>query len=139
MDTETQQQGFQEFLLDLNSRIRSLEGKYNLLRDRVLLINNNMVAEYKKVLNEFRAINSDIKEIKTELFSIKETLRHLIAELEKSARKEDVTVLERYINYWNPMNFVTEKDVDRIIEQKLALAEQKKEAPHGSTQQQGLR
>ncbi len=116
---ETQPVGLQEFLLDVNARVRDLEGKYNLLRDRVLIINQNMIEEYKKTINEVRVINLDIKEIKRDIFQIKETLRHLIQEIDFFARKEDVKVLEKYINLWNPMNFTTEKEVVRIVHDEI--------------------
>lgn len=106
-------------ILDLNSRIRSLEGKYNLLRDRVLVINNNMVEEYKKLLSEIKGINTDIKEIRDDIFKIKETLKHLIKELSLFAKKDDVKALEKYINIWNPMKFVTESEVKSIIQKEL--------------------
>ncbi|MBS3152536.1 hypothetical protein J4230_03950 [Candidatus Woesearchaeota archaeon] len=106
----------EEILFDITSRVRSLEGKYNLLRDRVLIINNNMVEEYKKLMSEVRIINEDLKEIKQDVFKIKESIRHLVKETELFSRKEDVQFLEKYINFWNPMKFVTEEDVMRILE-----------------------
>ncbi len=117
---QEQESGLQEFLVDMNARVRDLEGRYNLLRDRVLVINQNMIEEYKKTVNEDRVINSDIKDIKKEIFEIKETLRHLIGEIDFFARKEDVKLLEKYINLWNPMNFTTEKEVLRIVQDELS-------------------
>ena len=113
---EEQTNSASDLLFDLTDRVRGLEGKYNLLRDRVLIINNNMVEEYKKVMAEFKAINTDLKEIKEETFKLKESIRHLLKELEGFARKEDVRFLEKYINLWNPMKFVTESDVINLIE-----------------------
>lgn len=106
-------------ILDLNSRTRVLEGKYNLLRDKVIVINQNMMDEYKKLLVDVKAINSDIKEIQEELFKIKETIKHLIKELGLFAKKEDVRSLEKYINIWDPMKFVTEKEVNKLVDEKL--------------------
>ncbi len=106
----------EEVLFDVNSRVRSLEGKYNLLRDRVLIINNNMIEEYKKVMGEIKFIDSEIKDIKGDVFKLKESIRHLIQEVELFARKEDVQFLEKYINLWNPMKFTTEEDVVKLIE-----------------------
>lgn len=105
-----------QLLFDVTSRVRSLEGQYNLLRDRVLIINNNMVEEYKKLSGEMRFLEGEIKEIKSDIFKIKETIRHLIKESELYPRKEDVQFLEKYINLWNPMKFVTEEDVIKILE-----------------------
>ncbi|MBI5391504.1 hypothetical protein HZB00_00720 [Candidatus Woesearchaeota archaeon] len=120
----------QDILLDMSSRIRSMEGKYNLLRDRVLIVNQNMVTEYKKTLSEMKAINSDLKEIKMDLFQVKETMRHLVREIDFFARKEDVKVLEKYINLWNPMKFVTEQEVIQILERHEH--KKNKEVLHGT-------
>ena len=43
-------------------------------------------------------------------------MKHLLKELELFARKEDVKFLEKYINLWNPMKFVTEQDVKNLLE-----------------------
>ena len=119
MAVEMQEQGLQNFVVDVGSRVRSLEGRYNLLRDRVLVINNNMITEYKKVLGELRVVNTELKEIKTDIFRLKETIKHLIAEVNTYARREDVKVLEKYINLWNPMKFVSESEVRKMIAEAL--------------------
>ena len=106
----------EQLLFDLTSRIRDSEGKYNLLRDRVLIINNNMVEEYKKTMAEIKAVNSDVRIIKEDVFKIKENMKHVVKEFDLFARKEDVTFLEKYINLWNPLKFVTEEDVIKILE-----------------------
>jgi len=106
----------QDLVLDINSRVRSLEGRYNILRDRVLIVNNNMISEHKKVSSEARALDEDVKDVKSEIFKLKEVIRHLIEELDNLARKEDVKFLEKYINFWNPLKLTTETDVIRLIE-----------------------
>jgi len=118
---EEQEYAQQNSQIDSANRIRELEGKYNLLRDRVLLINNNMIEEYKKIIGETKIINDDVRQIKTEIFNIKESIKHIIRDLELFAKREEVKYLEKYINLWNPMKFATEDDVRRI------LAEHKKE------------
>ncbi|HLC58226.1 MAG TPA: hypothetical protein VJI68_00025 [Candidatus Nanoarchaeia archaeon] len=124
----------EETVFDVTNRLRSIEGKYNLLRDRVLIINNNMIEEYKKNLIELKAINQSIKEIKEDIFKIKENLRHVVMELEIFAKKEDVKFLEKYINLWNPMNFVTQSDVLRMIEEsKHHKSKEIKEEKHAKS------
>lgn len=108
----------ENFYLDSTSRLRSLEGKYNLLRDRALIINNNMIDQYKKTSTEMKAINDDIKEIKSDLFKIKEAMKHMLKEFELFARKDDVKFLEKYINLWNPMKFITEEELVKALEKQ---------------------
>lgn len=117
MQTQPVEEG-ENIILDLNSRTRVLEGKYNLLRDKVIVINQNMIEEYKKLLVDTKGINSEIKEIHDEIFKIKETMKHIIKELTLFAKKDDVKSLEKYINLWNPMKFVTENEVKSLIEEK---------------------
>src|SRR3989338_3479173 len=89
-----------EVIVDLNNRIRTLENKYNLLGERLLVVNQNMIEEYKRLLREMKIINEDLKEM--ELF----------------AKKEQVRVLEKYIDLINPMRFVTTEEVESLIIQK---------------------
>jgi hypothetical protein len=98
-------------LRELNNRVRILEERYSRIRERMFIINQNMVDEYKKVSSEINAFNKDLKEIKTNLFTIKETMSHLIKELDLFARKDHLKILEKYINLWNPFNFVTEVNI----------------------------
>ncbi len=108
-------QDFAFILNDLNARIRVLENKYSLFGERLLVINQNMIEEYKKIIRNIRSVDDEIKEIKKDIFNIKEIISGLTKELKLFARKDSLKVLEKYINLWNPMNFVTEKDVNNII------------------------
>jgi|SRR3989344_2496112 len=122
----------QDSYTDTVGRMRALEGKYNLLRDRMLIINNNMIEQYKKNITETRTINEDIKEIKIDLFKIKETIKHLVEEFELFARKEDVKFLEKYINLWNPVKFVTTEEMNKAIESHHTKKEETKKVKDGS-------
>ena len=46
-------------------------------------------------------------------------LNGFLRETDFFAKKNDIKVLEKYINLRNPLEFVTENDVERIIERKL--------------------
>lgn len=103
---------------EINTRIRILEGKYNLTRERMLLINQNMIDHYKALNAEIRAIKEDIKEIKESIEMIKDTSKNLVKEMSFFARKDQLKILEKYINMWNPLNFVTEEEVLELIKKK---------------------
>jgi len=115
---EEENTGTENFLFDMNARLRSVEGRYNLLHDRVLVINENFVTHVKRTNSGNEGVAEDLKEIKQEVFKIKEALKHLVGEMEMFARRDDVKLLEKYINLWNPLNFVTEKDVIRLMKKE---------------------
>ena len=49
----------------------------------------------------------------------------IIKELRQTAGIEEMMTLKKYIEYWNPLNFVTQRDVERIVESKLNEKESK--------------
>ncbi|MEK6826159.1 MAG: hypothetical protein AABX08_04115 [Nanoarchaeota archaeon] len=111
---------------EIINRIRSIESKYNLLGERLLVVNQNMITQFKKNTTEFKAINDDIKEIRSELFKIKETIKDLSRELQFFATKEHIKALEKYINIWDPMKFITEQDLDKILAERGLIKKREK-------------
>ena len=106
---------------DPTERVRVLESKYNYLRDRIILINENLISEYKKLNQDIKIVDSELKDLKKELFEMKEALRHILSEMKFFARKEHFKVLEKYINVWNPFNFVTEEEVLELIKRRRGV------------------
>ena len=106
---------------DPSERIRVLESKYSYLRDRVILVNENLIGEYKKLNQDIKLLDSELKDMKKDIFEMKEALRHVLNEMKFFARKEHFQVLEKYINMWNPFNFVTEEEVLKMINEKRGV------------------
>ena len=74
-----------------------------------------MLEEYKRLMKEIKAIDMDIRDVKKDLNNLKNILKHLTEEASTFAKKDSLKILEKYINLWNPLNFVTEKDVENIV------------------------
>ncbi|MBS3149271.1 hypothetical protein J4455_01070 [Candidatus Woesearchaeota archaeon] len=103
-------------VIDINSKIKALESKYNLSRDRLFLINQNMIDQFKLTSSELRLVKDEVRDLKTELNSIKETMFSISKELNRFARKEEVKVIEKYVSLWDPLKFVTEDQLKEILE-----------------------
>ena len=106
-------------LSDLSARVRTLENKYNLFGERLLLINQNMIEEYKKIAKDLKTTEAESREIKTELYNLKEALKDIAREISNFAKKDDIKVLEKYINMWDPLKFITVEEEEEIINKKL--------------------
>ncbi len=111
---------------EVGGRIRILENKYSLARERIFLVNQNMIDSHKKLMVDIDSINKDIKDIKNELYVIKDSIRSLVKEFDNFAKKEDLKVLEKYINMLNPFKFVTEEQVIQIIKKNVKNRGRKK-------------
>lgn len=108
-----------EVISDINSKIRTIESKNSILAEHLLTVNQNSIEEYKRVNKEISLLNFEIKRLKEELFIIRQALNNFLKESDFFVKKNDIKVLEKYINLWDPLNFVTEDEIDMIIERKL--------------------
>jgi len=100
--------------VDVNSRIRDIEEKQRILKDRMLLIGNNLI-EAKETQNE------KILDMKKELEILKQNMDRMISFLEsasqeftKFARKEDLEILSKQAKMFQPLDFATKADLENL-------------------------
>lgn len=104
-----------EEIRNLSRRLRIIEERYTNLRTKQQVIEQNMLSRHKQVTTEIKTTNSDMHELKTEITEIKDRLLLIIKELRECAKKEEVKVLEKYINLWDPVNFITRNEIEGIV------------------------
>lgn len=102
------------FLFDVNVRLRDFDEKNKMLKERILLIGQNLIETKEKTA-------SDILEIKQELEVIKKNMERLVsfletasAEFSKFARKEDLEILSKQAKMFQPLEFVRKKDLKKL-------------------------
>ena len=110
----------------LSRRLRLLEESSANLRRFMQSIEENIISRGKHYTAELKTADSDISEIRKELQEMREKLSLVIKELQTVARREEVKVLEKYINLWNPIKFVSQNEIDGIINEVLDKREKQK-------------
>ncbi|MDD5331217.1 MAG: hypothetical protein PHE43_00125 [Candidatus Nanoarchaeia archaeon] len=117
---ETMSQQDPSYILsELTSRVRVLESKHSTYGEKLLITNKNMIEEYRKISKEIKNMNEEIVELKQNLTETRELMEKIIKEMGVFAKKDSVKILEKYINLWNPMKFVTEDDVKKVLRGEL--------------------
>ncbi len=113
----------------IGRRLRVLEERYSGFDKRMQNSEQNMISNHRNLNTEIKTTMDDIKEIKKEVYELKDKLRLVIMEMKNFARKEEVKVIEKYVNLWEPVNFVTRNQVEKIVNDILAKGniEDKKE------------
>ena len=53
-------------LIDIHSKIKTLESKYNLSRDRLFVVNQNMIDQFKITTSELRILKDERKQLMDE-------------------------------------------------------------------------
>jgi seryl-tRNA synthetase len=102
-------------LSNLSRTTRTLEEKYNNLRSKVQSIDQNLLTTAKKNTTDIKTVMSEIDDVKREIADLKEKLVLVIRELKLTAKSEDMKVLQNYVNLWEPVNFATINQVEKIV------------------------
>ena len=89
------------------------------MRQKVQLLDQNALEMYKKLLAEIQTNSDDVKELKRIMSDLQNKILLLIKELRLSAKKEDVDVMIKYMDLWQPQNFVTREQVEKIVHELL--------------------
>jgi hypothetical protein len=103
----------------VNTRLRVTEERYNDLRRKLHVIEENMLSHHKKVIAENKVLKSDLLSMKRQIRQVEDKMVMLIKELQLTARKEDVDVMRRYVELWNPVRFVSAEQVEKIVDERM--------------------
>ncbi|MEM2954629.1 MAG: hypothetical protein QW625_01595 [Candidatus Nanoarchaeia archaeon] len=108
-----------EELSNYGSRIRLVEQRIEGLRAHLQLIDNTVLEKHKTVISEIRDIQDNLRAIRAELDSQKELIERLAKRMEVLASAEEVKILQRYVELWQPLQFVTRSEVKALIQNAL--------------------
>ena len=92
----------QEFT-GIHTKIRDLEEKQRILKDRVLLIGQNLIEIKEKSTEDSLEIKKEIEIIKQKLDRLNSFLETASAEFSKFAKKEDLDILAKQARMFQPL------------------------------------
>lgn len=118
-DTSKKPDTISEDVSNIGRRLRVLEEGFTNLRRTLQVTEQNMLEKNKIFSTDIRTLTSDINEIRKEISEIKEKIVDMVKELEESAKKEEVKILEKYINFWSPVKFITQNEVEEIVKEMV--------------------
>lgn len=101
-----------QFFLDMNSKLRDLEEKQKILKDRLILIGQNLIESREKTNEKVLEIKKDIEILKQNMERLVSFLESASAEFSKFARKEDLEILSRQAKMFQPLEFITKEELE---------------------------
>ena len=90
-------------LSEFNTKLRDIEEKQRLLKERVLIIGQNLVEFKDKAESQLTSLKLDMEEMKQDFGKIKSNLIRLTEELEKRARRSELEILEKQFKMFEPL------------------------------------
>lgn len=97
--------------------IKSVESKVNNLIREVDLLKNDLINKNTSLKKESKSMNDDLVEVRHEQEKTIQKMDLIIKELKQTAGIEELQTLKKYIEFWNPLHFVTQTDLERALGQ----------------------
>ncbi len=98
-------------------RLRLLEERYSGLRKKSQFTEQNMLRDTKEISEDISSLNDSLSELKNEVIELSEKMEKLFEEVRSSAGKHELNVLSKYLDFWQPMDFLTRKEAEELIKE----------------------
>lgn len=106
--------------IDLNTviaRVRLAESRVDEIRKMVDFVEENMLSNYKKLNQDIKQLRGELDEMRRTMSLVEDRIVTVIKEIRLLAKREDVEVLKRYLEMWNPVKFATIDHVREIVKE----------------------
>ena len=114
---QVQQDPLNSLLSEFGTRLNETEEKQRLIKDRILLVGENLISTKEDFEKERLDIRNQIKKIDFELKTLKRLTKRIANELGNFSRRTELEILQRQMKMFKPLKFTTPDDVKRIINQ----------------------
>lgn len=92
----------QQYFSDIGSRVRDIEEKHKLLKERTLLIGQSLVEERQETFAQMQELKKIVLKLQEENLKIKELMQRAMEQLSAMARKEELMILQRQFDIFKP-------------------------------------
>jgi hypothetical protein len=100
---------------DISVRMRDLEEKNRILKDRTLLIGENLIESKEDLEKDILELKTKIDFIEKEILRLKSIIETIMDETSNFARKSQLDIIERQMEMFSPLELVREKDMERVV------------------------
>jgi len=98
---------------DVMMKLRDLEEKQKMLKDRLLLLGQNLIDIREKSREEMLEMKKEFEVMKRSVGRLIDFLETASAEFSKFARKEDLEILKKQAKMFQPLEFIRKKDLKK--------------------------
>jgi len=99
---------------DFNSKMRDIEEKQRVLRDRLLLIGQNLVEIKDNTNQKILEIKRDVEIMKQNIERMSSFLETVSNEFSRFAKKEDLEILTKQAKMFQPLELMNKKELERL-------------------------
>ena len=102
----------------ISRRVKIVEEHIDTLSSRLQLEERDTIEKHKASIKRISQIEEEMRVIKSKLNELNELVLRVANRLKDFAPKEDIDVLQKYIKWWQPLNYVTREEVKNLIKEE---------------------
>jgi hypothetical protein len=114
---------------DLQRRLRVLEERYTTLRRKGQLIDENFLDTERDLHKKVKKLDEEHTEVRRMLIDLDDKLDRFLEQAKKAASREDVLVLKKYLQLWDPIKYLTRDEALRLLEREKKRQEEQQPTP----------
>jgi hypothetical protein len=103
-----------QYFTETSTKVRDLEEKQRIIKDRILLIGQNLIETKGEIHTAFLGIKKDIELMKRDIERLKSFFESASEEFSKFAKKEELDILVKQAKMFQPLELVTKSDLEKL-------------------------
>ncbi|BBL45665.1 hypothetical protein MJ1_0512 [Nanobdella aerobiophila] len=105
--------------IDITKRLKYLEERVSMFNNIIESIDSTTRLSVNDIKEDLNNIKRDINELKEDINNIEIKLKAITDQLSLFATTDQLKTITSMMDYINPFDFVTKKEVEKIIDKKL--------------------
>ena len=97
-----------------NFGLRRVEEKQRILKDRLILIGQNLIEIKEQTETEILELKKEMENLKQNIGKIKSFIETISSEFSNFARKEDIEILVKQAKMFQPLELATKADLEKL-------------------------
>lgn len=112
-------------LANFNTRLRELEDRNRMLKERISLLSKNLISLKEENQKEVMDLKETLSSIKQNLEKLKDSNQSILSETDNFVRKSEIIPVERMLHDFTPLEFARKKELEELRQELRPLAMQK--------------
>jgi hypothetical protein len=103
----------------LSRRLRVLEERYTILRRKGQLSDESLIRAEDELRKELQRLSSEVQELHRTLVDLDDKMDRFLEEAKQAAPREEVLILRKYVEMWDPLRYLTREEAERLLADNL--------------------
>ena len=112
-DNNYSEQAGQDYYSAMFSKLKDLEEKQRVIKDRALLVGENLIETKEETRKDILEMKKEIEKLKMDFERMKSFIETLSGEFPKFARKDDLEVLRKFMKMFQPFALSREGELQK--------------------------